>query len=143
MMAGFMVHALYMIVDTAFIGKLGPQALAAATFVGAFFFIIIAFTNGLATGLTAIVAQAVGRRDTEKVDLIASNGLTLGLITGVILAILSYLAGPDIISILGAKGKSAELAWDYLKPFCIFMPVFFISTVFRAVITGEGDAKPL
>ena len=37
MMAGFMVHALYMIVDAAFIGKLGPEALAAATFIGAFF----------------------------------------------------------------------------------------------------------
>ncbi len=141
MMAGFMVHALYMIVDAAFIGRLGPEALAASTFIGAFFFIAIAFTNGLATGITATIAQAVGRRDTRNVDQVASNGLTLAFVLGILFALTGLLTGHDIISLLGAKAKTAEFAWEYLVPICFAMPFFFISTVFRAVLTGEGDAK--
>ncbi len=47
MMAGFSFHAVYSFVDYAYIGMLGEKALAAATFVGAIFFVAIAFTNGL------------------------------------------------------------------------------------------------
>lgn len=141
MMAGFMIHALYMIVDAAFIGRLGPEALAASTFIGAFFFIVISFTNGLATGITAMIAQAVGRRDTKNIDHIASNSLSLAFLIGVFFAVIGLIFGPDLISLLGAEGKSADLAWDYFIPICFAIPMFFLSTVFRAVMTGEGDAK--
>ncbi len=141
MMAGFMVHAFYAIVDAAFIGMLGPEALAAATYVGAFFFAAIAFTNGLATGITATVAQAVGRRDSERTHRLASNGLTLGLLIGVLFAAAGLLFGRELIALMGATGKSADLAWDYLTPICIGMPLFFISTAVRAVLNGEGDAR--
>ncbi len=141
MVAGFTVHAFYAIVDAAFIGRLGPEALAAATYVGAFFFAAIAFTNGLATGITATVAQAIGRRDTERTHRLASNGLTLGLLIGVLFAASGLLFGQELIALMGATGKSADLAWDYLTPICIGMPLFFISTAVRAVLNGEGDAR--
>ena len=57
MMAGMAVHTLYMIADTAFIGTLGTEALAAATFVGPVFFLMVALTMGLSTAVTALVAD--------------------------------------------------------------------------------------
>lgn len=59
MMGGMAVHTIYMVVDTAFIGSLGKEALAAVTFVGPLFFVLIALFNGLGTTITALVAQAV------------------------------------------------------------------------------------
>ena len=53
MMTGMLFHTLYAVVDTAFVGRLGPEALAAITFVGPLFFVAIALSSGLATGITA------------------------------------------------------------------------------------------
>jgi putative MATE family efflux protein len=140
MMAGFSVHALYSVVDAVFIGRLGANALAAATYIGAIFFLAIALTNGLATGITAKVAYASGKRDYELSSRIASNGLTLGIITGVVFGGLGIITGPLIIPALGADENTSQLAWQYMRPLFAGMPLFFISTSLRAVLNGEGDA---
>lgn len=141
MIAGFSAHSLYAIVDTMFIGWIGPSALAAATFVGVLFFFAVALIFGLATGVTACVAQAIGRRDEEGAERIASNGLSFGLFLGVAFGAVGLLFGREMIPWLGAEGESIELAWQYLEPICYALPIFFASAAIRAVLTGEGDAR--
>lgn len=141
MMVGFTVHALYSVVDSIFIGSLGASALAASGYVGALFFAAIALTNGLSTGITACVAKAYGARDQQRMDHLASNGLMLGIILGVIFTSLGVVLGPQIISILGARGEAASFAWEYMQPLWIGLPIFFVSTAIRSVLNGEGDAK--
>ena len=46
MIAGMAVHTMYIVADTAFIGSLGTDELAAATFVAPLFFLMIALTMG-------------------------------------------------------------------------------------------------
>lgn len=141
MMMGFLTHAIYSIVDTIFIGQISAQALAAATYVGALFFFAIALISGIATGITAMVAQAVGRRSKEDADNTASSGLVLATIVGVLLAVIGLAAGRLFIPALGADAEVAELAWDYFWVIAAGMPLFFVSSAIRSVLTGEGDAK--
>jgi len=141
MMAGFAVHALYSIVDAAFIGQLGPEALAGATYVGALFFVAIALSNGLASGVTALLAQAVGRHDADGAERLASGGLGIGLAVGALLCVVGLTGGPLIIPLLGAEGKTADLAWEYFQVLSAGMPLFLTSTSIRAVLNGEGDAR--
>ncbi len=141
MMIGFAVHAVYGVVDAAFIGRLGAEALAAATYVGPLFMIAIALTNGVATGITAVLAQAIGRRDSEAADHVASNGLGLALVLGLFLTAAGLLAGQSLVPLLGAEGKTAELTWQYFLPICAAMPLFFFSSAIRAVLNGEGNAR--
>lgn len=141
MMAGMLFHTLYTVVDTAFVGQLGPEALAAITFVGPLFFVAIALSNGLATGITAAVAQAVGRKDAAAADRTASNGLSLALGLGVLFAIGGFFMGPELVEAVGAKGATVPLAWDYFSLIALGIPLFFFSSVLRAVLNGEGDAK--
>ena len=141
MIAGFSAHSLYLVVDTMFIGWLGPHALAAATFVGVLFFFAVALIFGLATGVTACIAQAIGRRDHEGAERIAANGLSFGMLLGVAFAAIGLIYGHDMIPLLGAEGESIEQAWQYLQPISFALPIFFASAAIRAVLTGEGDAK--
>ncbi len=141
MMAGFSVHALYVITDTVFVGRLGPDALAAITFVGALFFFAIALVNGLATGITAAVAQAIGRHDREGAGRLASGGLGIGLCIGLAMGLTGFFGVDTFLPLLGAEGHTEELAAQYFLPLSIGLPIFFISGSMRAVLTGEGDAK--
>lgn len=141
MMVGMVVHMLYMIVDTAFIGHLGRDALAAATFVGPLFFFVIALLSGLTMATTALVAQAIGRKDHEGADRLAGGVLFLALIGGVFFSLFLLFAGPSILRGLGAKGETARLAWSYFRLISFGMILFFFSGAFRAVLTGEGDTR--
>jgi putative MATE family efflux protein len=141
MMAGMAVHTLYIIADTAFIGTLGTEALAAATFVGPVFFLMIALTMGLSTAVTALVAQAVGRQDATGADQVAGTAMSFGIVVGCGLAVLGLSTGPTLLLHLGASGQNADLAWQYFQVICPVVPLFFISSIFRSVLTGEGNAR--
>jgi len=141
MMAGMAVHTLYMIADTAFIGTLGTEALAAATFVGPVFFLMVAMTMGLSTAVTALVAQAVGRRDADAADKVAGTAMSFGIAIGCGMAVLGLWSGPTLLAHLGASGQNAIYAWQYFQIISLTVPLFFISSIFRSVLTGEGDAR--
>ena len=141
MMAGFTVHAIYTVVDTAFVGRLGAEALAAITFVVGPFFVAAALSNGLSAGLTAAVAQAVGRRDIASARRLASVGLGLALLLGAVLLVVGLVFGRMTLVALGAKGVTVDLAWAYLRWIAIGMPLFFVAGSIRAVLTGQGDAR--
>ena len=141
MMAGMAVHTLYIIADTAFIGTLGTEALAAATFVGPVFFLMIALTMGLSTAVTALVAQAVGRRDAVGADQVAGTAMSFGVVVGCGMTVLGLSTGPTLLLHLGASGQNAALAWQYFQIICLVVPLFFVSSIFRSVLTGEGNAR--
>jgi putative MATE family efflux protein len=141
MMAGMLVHTLYIVVDTAFIGRLGTEALAAATFVGPLFFVMVTLTMGLATAVTALTAQALGRREAGGGDAVAGTAMTTGLIVGVALGAAGLAFGRATLAVLGADGVTGDLAWQYFEIICWLLPSFFVSSVLRSVLTGEGDAR--
>ncbi len=141
MMAGTAVHTVYIIVDTAFIGTLGTEALAAVTFVGPVLFVMFTLTMGLATAVTALVAQAVGRRDEGGGDVVAGNALSIGLAMGLGLLASGLFFGRDLLGVLGASGATRDLAWEYFAVFSLTVPLFFVGAILRSVLTGEGDAR--
>jgi putative MATE family efflux protein len=141
MIAGMTVHTMYVVADTAFIGTLGTDALAAATFVAPLFFLVVALTMGIGTAVTALVAQAVGRGDAPSADAAAGTAITSGLFLGVVFGAVGLLTGPWMLTLLGAEGLVVDLAWEYFQVLCLFLPLFFVSSVLRSILTGEGDAK--
>jgi len=141
MMAGMLLHVIYSVVDTAFVGRLGPQALAGLTVVFPLFFVMIAISNGIGTGITVLVAQAIGRRDAEAAERVASTALALGLVMGALFALGGLLGGEWMLRRLGASAEVTTAAWHYFAVLAAGAPIFFTSTNLRFVLTGEGDAR--
>ncbi len=141
MMAGMTVQTLYIVADTAFIGSLGTDELAAATFVAPLFFLMIALTMGIGTAVTALVAQSVGRGDTRGADAAAGTAISSGLFLGFVFGGIGLASGRWILAAMGAEGRVVDLGWEYFQVLAAFMPLFFVSAVLRSILTGEGDAK--
>ncbi len=141
MMTGFAVHSLYLIADMAFIGRISSSALAGAQFVGSFMYTAIAVNIGLATGVTAVIAQAVGRGDRVGAGRIAAAVMGLSLIMGAVPSFIGFVWGSSIIPLLGAQGESAVLGAEYFQILVMGVSFMFFTGVIRAVLTGEGDAK--
>ena len=64
MMIGMSVQAIYMLIDTAFIGNwVGGSALAGLGIVFPPMFIIMGITFGLGSGATTVIAQSIGEKN--------------------------------------------------------------------------------
>ena len=100
MMFGMMVHAIYMLTDTAFIGNLvGNDALSALGYVFPYMFIIMGLTFGLGAGSTAVIARYIGKQSKESADIAAGQTLLIGIIISVAIIILVSLFKENIFII--------------------------------------------
>ena len=85
MMLGMSVQAIYMLIDTAFIGKwVGWKALTGLGVVFPALFIIMGVTFGIGSGATTVIAQYIGAKDKENADNAAAHTILLGIIIGII-----------------------------------------------------------
>ena len=140
MMLGMAVQAVYMLVDTAFIGKwVGGTALAALGYIFPLLFILMGITFGLGSGATTVIAQFIGAKDKEKADNAALHTLLLGLIIGIIVIIFGFYYGETFIKAQGASVEATQLALDYFYIMAAGSIFMVLAIFFRSILSGEGD----
>jgi putative MATE family efflux protein len=141
MMIGMSLQTLYMIVDMIFIGMLGPDELRATSFCMPLVFLGLGVTFGLGSGLTAVVARAVGARDAVAADRAAENGLLLGVGLTAIFTLLGTVWGKPLLSAMGVPDDLMPIAWSFFGPIVYGYAFFVIATFLRSTLAGEGDVR--
>jgi putative MATE family efflux protein len=141
MMAGMVLAVAFTIVETAFVGRLGRSALAALTIVFPLLFAIIAVVNGIGTGIAALVAQALGRRDLAEAERIGGTSIAFGVVVGLGVAAVGVAGGPFVLHHLGGTAAVADLAWQYFFVLALAAPLIFVGAFLRFLLNGEGDSR--
>ena len=140
MMFGMAVQAIYMLADTAFVGRMiGGTALAALGYVFPFLFIIMGITFGLGSGATTVIAQFIGTKDKKNADNAADHTILLGLVISIIIIFIGFYYGDKLLGIQGADRETIHTAMDYfyiLVGGSIFMVLPFF---FRSILAGVGE----
>jgi putative MATE family efflux protein len=128
---------LYILVDTAIVGHLGREPLAALG-AAATALSVFAMFNFLQYGTTAQVARASGAGERETARALGAQALWLSLAIGVVLAVgVAALAGP-IVRAVGVEGETAELAETYLRIVSIGLPSAFVALGGQGFLRGIG-----
>ncbi|MFQ6675724.1 MAG: MATE family efflux transporter [Fidelibacterota bacterium] len=141
MMVGMMVQTVYSVVDMAFVGRVGAEAVTALAFNMPLVFFGLGLVFGLGTGVTAVVARYIGAQDKKGADNSAEHAVFLGLTLGLVFAAAGLSWGKPLLSILGTPPHILPQAWAY---FSIIAPgyIFMVTSVFfRSILSGEGDTK--
>jgi MATE family multidrug resistance protein len=102
-----------MTTDIAFIGRLGSEALAAASLAHTVFFVSFTFGMGLVSAVAPLAAQAFGARDPRMVRRALRIGLWAALLIALPLMALPF-RGEQILLALGQAPMAAHLAQQYL-----------------------------
>ena len=140
MMAGMSVQAIYMLIDTAFIGKwVGGNALAGLGIIFPPLFIIMGITFGLGSGATTVIAQSIGEKNKEKANNAAEHILILGFFLSILFIIIGVLLGDYIIKYQAENPEVILNASDYFYTMLVGTPFMILSIFFRSILTGEGD----
>jgi putative MATE family efflux protein len=132
---------LYILVDTAIVGHLGRAELAALGIAGIVLSGLFYLFNFLAYATTSQVARADGAGQRETADRLGAQAFWLSLGIGTVLAaVLAILANP-VVEAMGADGRTAELAAEYVRIACVGLPFAFLALGGQGYLRGVGDLK--
>ncbi len=134
------LHTLYGLADTAWVGRVSPEALAA---VSACFFAswsVFAVGEILVAGITALVSQAVGaHRDADgSRAALTSSVLALGM--GAVVAAVGWWGAGPLFSLLSDDPAIVRMGTDYLRLFVLLAPLFYLDLCAESVYRACGDS---
>ncbi|MGO3345109.1 MAG: MATE family efflux transporter [Marinomonas sp.] len=139
---GLMCMFLVDLVDMLFLSMLGEkEAVAAVGFASTIMFFTISLSMAVSIAATALVAKAIGEGDVALAKRRAVNVLAFGIIfsTTIVLALWSYI--PEVLSFIGASGRTLDLASGYLQILILGMPAVMIGMIGSGIMRALGDAR--
>ncbi|MCR4328378.1 MAG: MATE family efflux transporter [Patescibacteria group bacterium] len=138
---GFFFNTMYNIVDAYFSGFAGTEAVAALSLSFPVFFIVLALGSGVNSGVTALIAHAVGEGNREDAKRYAVQGISFSLILSVFITGLGLAVAPPIFRALGASGIYLAFAVSYVSVIFLGTISFILVFSFNAILNSVGDTK--
>ncbi|MEL7190541.1 MAG: MATE family efflux transporter [Pseudomonadota bacterium] len=129
------------LIDSYFIGQLGPKALAAISFIFPVLVAVNSLAVGVMVGINSVVARAIGEDDHDKAVRLANLGLIFSLVIGVIMGLSMYLLIGPIFTLMNAPADLLPLISDYMVPFAFGFPITLLVMGCNGVLRAQGEAK--
>ncbi len=141
MAAGIVAIMFFNIVDTFWVGRLGPEALAAMGFTFPITFVLKSVTIGLGIGITATISRVLGSGDGDRVRSLTTDSLLLGLLVVAAISV-SGLAGMNpLFRLLGAPPGLMGLIRSYMVPWFAGIGLLVVPMMGNSAIRATGDTK--
>lgn len=136
-----LVSALYNIVDQIFIGNSELSALgnAATGVVFPIFIIAQAFAWCFGDGCAAYLSICQGKEDTKNAPVCIGSGITITLLTSLILLAVFFPFKVQILTLFGASENSIGMAIEYFNIILVFFPVYMLMNMMNSVIRADGS----
>ena len=129
------------LVDTAFVGRLGEEPLAALGVVNGIlslaFFVFVA----LAYASTPLIAAAVGVANRDRAAVLAGQSIQIAAVLVVVGLLVFEIAAPFLVQVMGAREEVQSPAVAYLRIRGLGLPALLGITVGNAVYRGLGDTR--
>src|SRR5687768_6724448 len=134
------MEALFAIVDTFFVAKLGAEAIAVVGLTESVLALIYAVGVGLSIGATATVARRVGEKDADGAARTATHAVYLGVIVSLIMGAAGVALAPYIFRLLRAEPQVIAMGIPFMRIMLgtnvVIVFLFLLNGIFR----GAGDA---
>src|SRR6266513_2724564 len=108
------VQTLYLLADLFWVGHLGKEAIAAVGVAGNLTMIVLALTQMLGVGTTALISQAAGRKDQAHAELVFNQSCMMSILIALGLGLVGFLSMNSYANSLSADANTAALARSYL-----------------------------
>ena len=129
------------LVDTAFVGRLGEEPLAALGVVTALLMLVFFVFFVLSFAATPLIARAVGAGDRDRAsDLVGQSLLLAAVLAAAGLSVIEG-AAPRLVDLMGAAPEVKGAAVDYLRIRGLGLPSLLAITVGHAVYRGVGNTR--
>ena len=132
---------LYILVDTAIVGHLGREQLAALGIAAVVLSTLFAIFNFLQYGTTAQVGRASGAGEERAARQLGAQALWLCLGVGIALTAVLVAFAPAVVELMGGEGETAGYAVTYLRIVSLGLPFAFIAIGAQGYLRGVADLR--
>jgi len=134
------VEPLYVLVDTAIVGRLGTPQLAGVAIASIVLLNVISVLSFLEY-VTPDIAFAVGASRVDDARQVATSGLWLSLAIGVPSSLLLFALSRPVCWLLGGRGEVLDHAATYLSISALGIPFVLFAFLGHGVLRGYNDLR--
>ena len=138
-----LLQVAYNLADTWWVGRLGPDAVAALGYAWAIIFLMVSIGIGITVAGTVLVAQHKGAGNLLRSEHVAGQTLSFVTILAVILSGVGWFLTPTLIRFVGSTPGTETYAFavGYTRIIFLGMVLMFWFFIFDAICRGWGDTR--
>jgi len=138
--ASMITMALYNIIDTFWVARLGYRAIAALTIVMPYHILIIAIGAGTGIGVSALTSRRFGEGNAGATNHVAGQIFPLAVLLGSVFLAAAVFFSHTILTTCGATPDIMDYATQYLVTISFGAPFLIFSISANNLLRGSGDA---
>lgn len=139
--ATLIAEPLFLLVDSAIVGHLGVDQLAALGIAGAVLSTVVGLAIFLAYGTTAAVARRVGAGDAGGAARYGVDGCWLALAVGAVAIAILVAGASPLVGAFDASASVAQLAAGYLRFAALGLPALLVGMAATGMLRGVADTR--
>lgn len=143
LMATQLLQVSYNLIDTFWVGRLGPDAISALSFSWPVVFLIISIGGGITNAGTILVSQNTGAGNDARARHVASQTLAVVGVLSIVFSALGVMVAPQLLQLIGTTPgmRIHVFAVKYTRIIFLGLPFTFGFFIFQAILRGWGDTK--
>ncbi len=134
-----LVNALYNIVDSIFVARLGEKALTAVSIVYPIQFLMIAVGVGTGVGINSLISRRLGARRTDDANKAASVGIKLGIFNWLIFAVGGSLFARQFVMLFTSDEMIVKQGSQYLTIITVFSMFIMVGLIIEKIFQSTGN----
>ncbi|MEG0839117.1 MAG: MATE family efflux transporter [Hydrogenoanaerobacterium sp.] len=138
-MFSMLVQALYNVVDSYFVAKLGVEALTAVSLAFPIQNLMIAIGVGTGVGINSLVSRRLGEGRVDEASLAATHGILLGFVSGAAVAFAGLLFIKPFFSSFTQNRLVYNYGCDYAYVVMIFSFCMFVQINMEKTLQSTGN----
>lgn len=136
------VQAVVNVAEAAFIGWLGPAALAGVSLVFPLIMLMQTMSaGGMGGGVASAVARALGAGRRRDADALAWHAVVIALVMGGAFTLVALASGPALYRAMGGEGPALAVAVAYSNVVFAGAAAMWLFNVLAAVVRGTGNMR--
>jgi putative MATE family efflux protein len=131
--------ALYNVVDTIFVGRLGTEAIAGLTLIMPLQILVLGFGLLIGVGSMSYISRSLGAREYHRANYIFSSSLFLALTLGTVITLLGISQLKALLEVIGKSSQVIPQAYDYGFIIILGTPIMMFNMILSQCARAEGN----
>ena len=138
MVISFLVQSLYNIVDSIFVARYSPDALAAVSLAYPIQILMIAVSVGTGVGVNALLSRLLGEGKKDRAKVTADNAVLLAIIASIAFAIFGAIGTKAFFNAQTNSDSIRSLGYSYLSIVSIFSFGLILEVTYERILQSTG-----
>ena len=138
MVISFLVQSLYNIVDSIFVARYSPDALAAVSLAYPIQILMIAVSVGTGVGVNALLSRLLGEGKKERAKATADNAVLLAIMASIAFAIFGAIGTKAFFDAQTNSESIRNLGYSYLSIVTIFSFGLILEVTYERILQSTG-----